>query len=87
LGCKLQDTVAFTCTPHTQKHTTLTTKIHQIKIATTIHDLRYNGILPELMDKKCDFRVEEAGATALMTVAEPGTVLTEHFLLWVSPET
>jgi hypothetical protein len=49
----------------------------------TILDLRYNGILPELMDKRRDFRVEKAGAAALTTVAEPGTVLAEDFLLWV----
>jgi hypothetical protein len=36
-----------------------------------IHDLRYNGIPPELMDKGRDVRVEEeAGAAAVAHTAD-----------------
>ena len=41
-------------TPHSPR-----SRIHQIKLATIIHDLGYDRILPELMGKRRDFRVED----------------------------
>jgi hypothetical protein len=77
------------------KHS-LTSRIHHITLATLVHDLGYDGILPELMYKQRDFRIEfESSAvpppfpmppmpltsTPFTTVAEPGMVLEGAFLL------
>jgi hypothetical protein len=59
----LQGTVAST---HKKTQYSLKSRIYQVKLATMIHYLRYDRILPELMDKRYDFEVgdEAFGGTA-----------------------
>jgi hypothetical protein len=71
----------------------LTSGIHQVELTTMVHDLWYNWILPELMHKGGNLRVEHetfCGAapspmpltsTPMTTVDEPGIVLEADFLL------
>jgi hypothetical protein len=51
-------TSTSTCPPKHTKDTILTMKQSPIKLATVVHDLRYNRILPELVDKRRNFGVE-----------------------------